>query len=115
MLTRSPTLLPGTGILLHCHKHIALLLLIHDEHPLFVLQQRVNRPRRRARSSSLVVAAGPPDDFIDTTAVEEEGSSYVGVDFEQQELRVIFEAMDKNNIFFKMLAEEQIVSLVDVN
>lgn len=58
------------------------------------------------------MAAGPPDDFIDTTAVEEEGSSYVGVDFERQELRVIFETMDKNNIFYKMLAEEQIVSFV---
>lgn len=68
--------------------------------------------RRRPRAQALVAAAGPPDDFIDTTAVEEEGSAYVGVDFERQELRVIFETMDKNNLFYKMLAEEQIVSFV---
>lgn len=65
--------------------------------------------RRNRRCPGLVVAAGPPDDFIDTTFVEEEGSSYVGVDFEKQELRVIFETMDKNNIYYKMLAEDQIV------
>lgn len=52
-----------------------------------------------------------PDDFIDTTAVEVPGSASLGVDFERQELRVIFETMDRNNIFYKMLAEEQIVSI----
>lgn len=52
-----------------------------------------------------------PDDFIDTTITEEiEGSSYTGVDFERQELRVIFETMDNNNVFYKMLSEDQIVS-----
>ena len=66
--------------------------------------------RRNRRAQGLVAAAGPPDDFIDTTFVEEEGSTYVGVDFERQELRVIFETMDKNNIYYKMLAEDQIVS-----
>eukprot|EP00904_Undaria_pinnatifida_P010046 jgi/Undpi1/6171/HiC_scaffold_20.g08655.m1 len=64
--------------------------------------------RRNRRAQGLVAAAGPPDDFIDTTFVEEEGSTYVGVDFERQELRVIFETMDKNNIYYKMLAEDQI-------
>lgn len=64
---------------------------------------------RNHRCKGLVAAAGPPDDFIDTTFVEEEGSTYVGVDFERQELRVIFETMDKNNIYYKMLAEDQIV------
>lgn len=52
----------------------------------------------------------PPDDFIDTTAEDEPGSERLAVEFERQELRVIFETMDKNNIFYKMLAEEQIVS-----
>lgn len=33
------------------------------------------------------------------------------VDFERQELRVIFDSMDKNNVFYKMLSEDQIVSI----
>ena len=61
------------------------------------------------RERALVLAARPPDDFIDTTATEEEDSSCFGVEFERQELRVIFEAMDKNNIFYKMLSVDQIV------
>lgn len=67
----------------------------------------------RQRPSRLVRRAGDrtPDDFIDTTAVEVPGSASLGVDFERQELRVIFETMDRNNIFYKMLAEEQIVSI----
>lgn len=64
---------------------------------------RQQRPGRRIRR-----AATGPDDFIDTTAVDVPGSS-LGVDFERQELRVIFETMDRNNIFYKMLSEEQIV------
>lgn len=56
------------------------------------------------------MAPSPPDDFIDTTITEVE-DSYVGVDFERQELRVIFENMDKNNVFYKMLSEDQIVSV----
>lgn len=53
------------------------------------------------------------DVIIDTTIVDdgEEGPSYIGVDFERQELRVIFETMDRNNVFYRMLSEEQIVSL----
>lgn len=69
------------------------------------MRQRPSRQLRRAAAG-----AGPPDDFIDTTAVDVPGSSS-GVDFERQELRVIFETMDRNNIFYKMLAEEQIVSI----
>lgn len=59
--------------------------------------------------------AVPPDDFIDTTAVDEPGTECLAVDFERQELRVIFETMDRNNIFYKMLAEDQIVSMVFVS
>ena len=36
--------------------------------------------------------------------------TYLGVDFERQELGVIFEAMDENNIFYKILSVDQIVS-----
>lgn len=69
------------------------------------------RCRRRRRERGLALATRPPDDFIDTTATEDEGSSsYLGVDFERQELRVIFEAMDKSNVFYKMLSVDQIVS-----
>ncbi|CAM9431643.1 unnamed protein product, partial [Laminaria digitata] len=70
--------------------------------------------RRNRHCRGLVAAAGPPDDFIDTTFVEEEGSTYVGVDFERQELRVIFETMDKNNIYYKMLAEDQITEILEL-
>lgn len=34
------------------------------------------------------------------------------MDFERQELRAIFEAMDKNNVFYRMLGENQIVSAI---
>lgn len=65
------------------------------------------RPRRRLLRAAM--GTDPPDDFIDTTAEVEPGSEFLAVDFERQELRVIFETMDRNNIFYKMLAEEQIV------
>lgn len=81
------------------------------------------RPRRRrwaegsARITTTAAAAlsakriDPPEDFIDTSAVDEPGTECLAVDFERQELRVIFETMDRNNIFYKMLAVEQIVSV----
>lgn len=70
---------------------------------------------RIARVTSATAVAAkridPPEDFIDTSAVDEPGTECLAVDFERQELRVIFETMDRNNIFYKMLAVEQIVSV----
>ncbi|CAM9354207.1 unnamed protein product [Discosporangium mesarthrocarpum] len=53
--------------------------------------------------------AGTGNGFIDTTLVgEEPRGKGKGTDFERQELRVIFETMDNNNIFYKTLDTPQI-------
>lgn len=49
------------------------------------------------------------DEVIDTS-ISGELTPSPNVDFERQELRLIFESMDKNNVFYKMLSEAQIVS-----
>ncbi|CAN0401671.1 unnamed protein product [Pylaiella littoralis] len=64
--------------------------------------------------SATEAGINPPDDFIDTPAGDGPGSSFLAVDFERQELRVIFETMDRNNIFYKMLAEDQITEILQL-
>lgn len=99
------TLLPSTCTADTVCRFVALMLRL----VVSTWSQRQRRSERLWRAGKTLVAAAAPDDFIDTTIVEE-GESYVGVDFERQELRVIFETMDKNNIFYKMLTVDQIVS-----
>ncbi|CAM9687628.1 unnamed protein product [Ectocarpus sp. 4 AP-2014] len=87
----------------------------HHEHFQHLTQRPSTRGWHASSSSAMAKMRGvPPDDFIDTTAEDEPGSERLAVDFERQELRVIFETMDKNNIFYKMLAEEQIVEILQL-
>lgn len=85
-----------------------------EQRPIPFLNKTRQRPKFSLRARR-PAPGGPPDDFIDTTAVDVPGSESLGTDFERQELRVIFETMDRNNVFYKMLAEEQIVRILFVD
>lgn len=75
---------------------------------------RSDRSRWSPESSHLMEAS---DEVVDAF-ISGERTPSPNVDFEKQELRLIFESMDKNNVFYKMLSEAQIVSatsIYDVN
>lgn len=66
--------------------------------------------RWRPESSRLMEAS---NEIVDTSISDEQTPS-PNVDFEKQELRLIFESMDRNNVFYKMLSEAQIVSTTSI-